>query len=98
MLKLDTVLFGQRLDQAAVGQAVAIVSNSPLLLAIGSSLMVEPVAQLCRLAVDRGARLVIVNRDATPYDELATEVIRTDIVESVPALVGQLLGQTAAPA
>jgi NAD-dependent deacetylase len=90
VLKLGTVLFGERLDPKTVGQAVAIASATPLLLAVGSSLIVEPVAQLCRLAVDRGARLVIINRDPTPYDDLAAEVIRADIVDALPTLLDQL--------
>jgi NAD-dependent deacetylase len=89
-LKLDTILFGERLDPAVMGQAVAIASVSPLLLAIGSSLMVEPAASLCRVAVGAAAALVIVNRDETPYDDLATEVIRTDIVRAVPEIVAHL--------
>ena len=94
VLKLDTILFGERLDPAVMGQAVAIASASPLLLAIGSSLTVEPAASLCRVAVDRGAALVIMNRDETPYDDLATDVIRTDIVEAVPVIVNHLTAST----
>jgi NAD-dependent deacetylase len=91
VLKLATVLFGERLDPTVMGNAVAIASASPLLLAIGSSLQVEPAASLCRVAVERGARLVIVNRDATPYDDLADELVRTDITDAVPQIVELLL-------
>jgi NAD-dependent deacetylase len=91
VLKLDTVLFGENLNPDKVGRAVAIVSNTQLLLAIGSSLLVQPAAQLCRVAVERGAYLVVINRDPTPYDDLATEVIRTDITNAVPDLVDQLI-------
>jgi NAD-dependent deacetylase len=98
VLKLDTVLFGENLNHDVVGRAVAIVSATPLLLAVGSSLLVEPAAQLCRVAVERGARLVVINRDPTRYDDLATEVIRADIT-AVPDLVGQLIAAgTARPA
>jgi NAD-dependent deacetylase len=90
VLKLATVLFGERLDPSVMGWAVAVVSATPLLLAIGSSLLVEPAASLCRVAVDRGANLVIVNRDETPYDDLAADVIRTDIGEAVPSIVASL--------
>jgi NAD-dependent deacetylase len=91
VLKLDTVLFGENLNPAVVRPAVAIVSNTPLLLAIGSSLLVEPAAQLCRVAVERGAHLVVVNHDATPYDDVAVEVIRADVTDAVPDLVDQLI-------
>jgi NAD-dependent deacetylase len=90
VLKLDTVLFGERLNPSVLGQAAAIAGAAPLFLAVGSSLLVQPAAQLCARAVECGARLVIVNRDATPYDGLATAVIRTEITEFVPGLVDQL--------
>jgi NAD-dependent deacetylase len=57
-----------------------------VLLVIGSSLLVEPVASLCAVALNAGHRLVIVNRDPTPYDELAAEVIREPIGVAVPRL------------
>ena len=84
------MLFGENLDPAVIGQAVSIASASPLVLAIGTSLLVEPAASLCRIAVDRGATLVIVNRDETPYDHLAADIIRTDITHAVPRIVEQL--------
>jgi NAD-dependent deacetylase len=90
VLKMATVLFGERLDAAVMSQAVAIASASGLLLAIGSSLLVEPAASLCAVAVEHGAALVVVNRDPTPYDDLATEVIRDPIGEAVPRLVAAL--------
>ena len=93
--RLATVLFGERLDPNVMGQAVAIVSATPLLLAIGTTLLVEPAASLCRVAIDRGANLVIVNRDETPYDDLAAEVVRVDISEAVPSIV-EMLSQDAA--
>ncbi|WP_344137567.1 Sir2 family NAD-dependent protein deacetylase [Luedemannella flava] len=90
ILKLDTILFGENLDGQVLAQAASIAKASPLFLAVGSSLLVEPAASLCRVAVEHGARLVIVNRDATPYDDLATEVIRADVTEVVPTIVGWL--------
>ena len=89
--KLHTVLFGERLNPAVMGHAVAIASATPLLLAVGTSLVVEPAAELCRVAVNAGAHLVIINRDPTPYDELATDVLRADITQTVPTLVDQLI-------
>jgi len=51
----------------------------------------RPTAQLCRVAVDAGATLVIVNRDPTPYDRAATAVIRDPIGTAVPRIADQLL-------
>jgi NAD-dependent deacetylase len=65
-----------------------------LFLAIGSTLTVEPAASLCALAVRSGARLVIVNRDATPYDELAVATITEPIGQAVPAIVERLLAES----
>jgi len=98
VVKLDTVLFGERLNPKVIDDATTVASATPLLLAIGSSLLVEPAAQLCRVAVDWGASLVIVNRDPTPYDELADDVIRTDIDDALPSIVDQLIRVRARPA
>ncbi len=95
ILKVDTILFGEQLNPDVLSQAVSVASASQLLLAIGSSLQVEPAASLCWIAVEHGAHLVIVNRDPTPYDELADEVIRTDITEAVPTIVDLLVEQAA---
>jgi len=73
-----------------VGLAERIAANSALLLVVGSSLLVEPVASLCAVAVNAGQRLVIVNRDPTPYDDVATAVIREPIGEVVPLICAAL--------
>src|SRR6185437_4339230 len=79
VLKSATVMFGQPLDRAVLERAVRAAADCDLMLAIGSTLTVEPAASLCGIAADNGAALVIVNRDPTPYDELATEVISEPI-------------------
>jgi NAD-dependent deacetylase len=57
---------------------------------VGSTLTVEPAASLCGVAVAASAALVIVNRDPTPYDPLAAEVVRDPIGEAVPQIARQL--------
>jgi NAD-dependent deacetylase len=84
-------MFGQQLDATVLTQAAATAEAADLFLAVGSTLTVEPAASLCAIAVRAGARLVIVNRDPTPYDSLATAVIRQPIGEAVPAIVTALL-------
>jgi NAD-dependent deacetylase len=91
ILKSATVMFGQALDPEVFRGAVAAAQGCDLLLAIGSTLTVEPAASLCRVAVESGARLVIVNRDPTPYDSLADATIREPIGDAVPAIVDRLL-------
>jgi NAD-dependent deacetylase len=86
ILKLAVVLFGEHLDATTTGQAERIAAHSQLLLAVGTSLRVEPVASLCTVAVNAGARLVIVNRDPTPYDDLADELVRDPIGTALPRI------------
>jgi NAD-dependent deacetylase len=61
------------------------------MIAVGSTLTVEPAASLCAVAADAGASLVVVNRDPTPYDALATEVIREPIGVALPRITDDLL-------
>ena len=86
ILKSATVMFGQPLDRAVLSMAVRAASECDLMIAIGSTLTVEPASSLCAVAAEAGARLVIVNRDPTPYDDLATEVIREPIGTAVPRI------------
>ncbi|HEV3295107.1 MAG TPA: Sir2 family NAD-dependent protein deacetylase [Streptosporangiaceae bacterium] len=90
ILKSATVMFGQSLDPAVLGRAVQAATSCDLFLAVGSTLTVEPAASLCGLAVGAGAALVIVNRDPTPYDPLARDVVREPIGEAVPRIARQL--------
>jgi NAD-dependent deacetylase len=91
ILKSATVMFGQQLDAKVLASAAAAAGAADLFLAIGSTLTVEPAASLCAVAADAGARLVIVNRDPTPYDRLATAVVSEPIGEVVPQIVDRLL-------
>jgi NAD-dependent deacetylase len=91
VLKSATVMFGQSLDRGVLAQAVRAVESCDLMLAIGSTLTVEPAASLCGVAVEHGAPLVVVNRDPTPHDPLATAVIRDPIGVAVPRLADQLV-------
>jgi len=91
ILKSATVMFGQALDAQVLASAIAAAESADLFLAIGSTLIVEPAASLCAVAVRAGGRLVIVNRDPTPYDAIASAVIRQPIGEAVPAIADQLI-------
>ena len=90
ILKLAVVLFGEHLDPGTAALAERIAAHSGVLLVVGSSLQVEPVASLCAVAVNAGHQLVIVNRDPTPYDDLAVEVIREPIGVAVPRICAAL--------
>ncbi len=90
ILKSATVMFGQELDPDVLSRAARAAAGSDLFLAVGSTLTVEPAASLCAIAVRAGARLVIVNRDETPYDSVAAAVIRDPIGRAVPRITSQL--------
>lgn len=90
ILKLGVVMFEEHLDPATVSAARKIAQACQLILAVGTSLQVEPVASLCAVAVDAGAQLVIINRDPTPYDYLAVELIREPIGVALPRITAAL--------
>jgi len=96
ILKSATVMFGQPLPPGVFERAAAAAARCDLMLAIGSTLTVEPAASLCAVAAGEGASLVIVNRDPTPYDRVATAVIRDPIGQAVPWIAGQLLAASRA--
>ena len=75
VLKPDVVMFGELLPSAAIDRAKALAQGARLLLVVGSSLEVWPVAGLPEEALAHGGKLAIVNRDDTPYDERAELVI-----------------------
>jgi len=68
VLKPDVVMFGELLPAGAMEEASALADSARLLLVVGSSLEVYPVAGLPDDALQRGARLAIVNRGPTLYD------------------------------
>ena len=88
ILKSATISFGQNLVADDLERAERAVSACDLLLAVGSSLTVYPAAALEPLAHAAGARIVIVNAEPTPYDDIADAVLRGSISEVLPAIVG----------
>jgi NAD-dependent deacetylase len=88
ILKSDTISFGQALIPAIIDRAMAAAGVADLLLAIGSTLQVYPVASVVPVAKDAGARVVIINDQPTPMDPLADALLRAPIGEVVPAVCG----------
>ena len=86
ILKSDTISFGQALVPEVIERAMQASSEADVLLAIGSTLQVYPVAGAVPLAQEAGARVVILNNQATPMDALADMVLREPIGEVLPAL------------
>ncbi|HSE54163.1 MAG TPA: Sir2 family NAD-dependent protein deacetylase [Nocardioidaceae bacterium] len=90
LVKSSTVSFGQVLLPGVVERANELVTTADLMLAVGSSLQVWPAAELPVSAVRAGVRLVIVNDEATPLDDLATLVVRGRAGEVLPGAVDPL--------
>jgi len=88
LVKTATVSFGQAMPAAAMARAEAEMAAADLCLAVGSSLVVYPAAGLPVAAKRRGARLVILNREETPLDDLADLVLRREIGATLGAAVG----------
>lgn len=91
-LKPDVVLFGELLPLKVFAEADALCREADLLLVVGSSLTVTPAAELPQAVLDHGGRLVIVNREPTPYDGDASAVIRDNAGRAVPALAALAAG------
>lgn len=87
ILKSATVSFGQQLDPEDLWRAEQAARSAQVLLAVGSSLGVYPVAALVPVAARYGAEVIIVNAAPTPYDELATVVLHESISDVLPQLV-----------
>jgi NAD-dependent deacetylase len=92
ILKPDVVMFGEFLDPAVIARASAFAVGARLLLVVGSSLEVYPVAGLPQETLAAGGSLAIVNRDETPYDARASVRIAGGAGETLRALAEQLAG------
>src|SRR5437867_2988293 len=98
ILKSATISFGQPLVPKVIDRAMRAAKQSDLLLAIGSSLQVYPAAGIVPLAKESGARLVIVNAEPTPFDELADIVLRDPIGRALPSICAGVIGTPAGSA
>jgi NAD-dependent deacetylase len=87
MLKPDVVFFGESLPESVLAQAVERARDCDLFLVVGSSLVVQPAASLPALAAREGARLVIVNKDATPLDSIADLVLHEAAAQALEGLL-----------
>ena len=90
-LKPDVVLFGELLPAGAIERAQELAAGADLLLCIGSSLQVHPVAQLPATTLAAGGRIAIVTLGTTPYDSRAAIRCGGDVVAELTA-VAALLG------
>lgn len=88
--KTATISFGQSLDPAQLQRAHDAAMGADVFLAVGSSLVVHPVALLPRTALERGAHLAVVNAQPTPYDTNAHSIVRQDAGEVLETLAARV--------
>jgi NAD-dependent deacetylase len=89
-LKPDVVLFGEYLPQQALARAEQLASGADLLLCIGTSLEVYPVADLPWMTLAAGGRIAILTPGGTPFDRQAAARCGGDIVDELRAVLAAL--------
>ncbi len=89
-LKPDVVLFGEYLPEDALWRAQQLARSADLMLCIGSSLEVYPVAQLPAVTLSAGGRIAILTQGRTPFDDRAAVRCGGDVVQELDAVLGEL--------
>ena len=89
-LKPDVVLFGELLPERALAEAQALALDADLMVCVGSSLEVYPVAGLPALTHGAGGTLALVTQGPTPYDDDADVKLGGDVVEELAAVLAAL--------
>ena len=89
-LKPDVVLFGEYLPEQALARAQRLAASADVLLCIGSSLEVYPVAELPEVTLSAGGKLAIITQGPTPFDRLAAVRMDGDVVAELEALSAAL--------
>ncbi len=90
LVKPDVVLFGEFLPAEAMAEAEALASRADLLLCIGSSLEVYPVAGLPSVTLARGGRIAVITQGPTPFDGDAEVRLEGDVVADLEAVLAAL--------
>ncbi len=90
VLKPDVVLFGELLPEEALSDAYALASEADLILCVGSSLEVYPVASLPGVTRDAGGKIALITQGPTPYDSDAEVKLTGDVVAELDAVLAAL--------
>jgi NAD-dependent protein deacetylase/lipoamidase len=89
-VKPDVVLFGELLPAEAMARAEELCASADLLLCVGSSLEVHPVAALPQMTLAAGGRIAIVTKSSTPYDRDAVVRMDGDVADELQAVIAAL--------
>jgi NAD-dependent deacetylase len=89
-LKPDVVLFGEMLPLGPMEEATRLAREADVLLCVGTSLEVWPVAGLAEVTERSGGAVAIVTQGPTPFDDVATVKLSGDVVDELEALVAAL--------
>ena len=89
-VKPDVVLFGELLPADAMAEAESLAAGADLMLCVGSSLEVYPVAGLPSVTLGRGGRIAVITQGATPFDRDATVRMDGDVVADLEAVLAAL--------
>lgn len=90
IIKSATISFGENLVPEDLDRAQDAATRAEVFLALGTSLGVYPAAALPEIAMRNGARLIIVNAEPTPFDEVADAVVREQLARVLPAMVSKV--------
>ena len=90
IIKSATISFGENLVPEDLERAQDAATRAEVFLALGTSLGVYPAAALPEIAVRNGARLIIVNAEETPFDQVADAVVREQLARVLPAMVAKV--------
>ena len=90
-LKPTVVLFGEPMPTDAINEAFDLARQADVMLVVGSSLVVHPAADVPLVAIQSGARLIVINAEPTPFDRFASVVIHGRSGEVLPE-IARLIG------
>jgi NAD-dependent deacetylase len=90
VIKPNVILFGEQLPIQPLLEAQDLARKADLMLIVGTSLEVAPASDLPMLALQNGAKIIIINLESTHLDNAATVVIRANAAEALPEIVQQM--------
>ncbi len=90
IIKSATISFGENLVAEDLERSQQAAARADVFVAVGTSLGVYPAAGLPEIALRNGARLIIMNGEETPFDQVADAVVRADLGDVLPAVVAEV--------